>query len=49
VQLARRLDLLLTGGSDFHGDPAHGVEPGSVALPAEEWERVQATRRSSSI
>jgi predicted metal-dependent phosphoesterase TrpH len=44
IKIARDLDLLLTGGSDFHGDPAHGCEPGSVTLPAAEWERVQARR-----
>jgi 3',5'-nucleoside bisphosphate phosphatase len=48
VDVARRLRLLLTGGSDFHGDPGHGCEPGSVTLPAEEWERLQARRRSPS-
>ena len=48
VNLARRLDLLLTGGSDFHGDPAHGLEPGSVTLPGEEWERLQASRPPSA-
>jgi predicted metal-dependent phosphoesterase TrpH len=48
VDTARRLHLLLTGGSDFHGDPDHGFEPGSVTLPAEEWERLQARRRLPS-
>ena len=42
VDIARDLNLLLTGGSDFHGDPAHGLEPGSVTLPAAEWERLKA-------
>ena len=41
-QLASRLDLLVTGGSDFHGDPAHGLEPGSVTLPADAWLRLRA-------
>lgn len=40
--LASELRLLMTGGSDFHGDPAHGVSPGSVTVPAEEWERLRA-------
>jgi predicted metal-dependent phosphoesterase TrpH len=35
--VASRLRLLLTGGSDFHGDADHGGEPGAVALPAEDW------------
>jgi predicted metal-dependent phosphoesterase TrpH len=48
TEIARRLDLLLTGGSDFHGDPEHGLEPGSVTLPAAEWERLTARRRQRS-
>jgi predicted metal-dependent phosphoesterase TrpH len=42
--LARELDLLMTGGSDFHGDPAHGREPGGVSLPLVEFERLCAAR-----
>lgn len=42
LNTARDLNLLVTGGSDFHGDPAHGLEPGSVTLPAAEWARLQA-------
>lgn len=44
AQLAASLDLLATGGSDFHGDPTHGLEPGSVTLPGVEWERLSAAR-----
>ena len=43
-QLAARLGLLLTGGSDFHGDSGHGRDPGSVTLPDEEWRRLSAAR-----
>ena len=46
VTIAHRLNLLLTGGSDFHGDPDHGLEPGSVTLPRAEWTRVAARRHS---
>ena len=46
VAMARDLNLLLTGGSDFHGDPAHGLEPGSVTLPLAEWSRLDKARRS---
>ena len=42
LALARGLDLLVTGGSDFHGDPAHGLEPGASTLPQSEWERLSA-------
>lgn len=40
TRLADDLGLLVTGGSDFHGDPAHGLMPGSVTLPAPDWERL---------
>ena len=40
--VARRLNLLVTGGSDFHGDASHGFEPGAVSLPLEEWVRLRA-------
>jgi hypothetical protein len=39
-EVARRLDMLVTGGSDFHGDPAHGIEPGACVLPDAEWGRL---------
>jgi predicted metal-dependent phosphoesterase TrpH len=48
LQIARRLDLLATGGSDFHGDhPAGPVRRcprllGRVSLPAPEFERLRA-------
>ena len=44
IQIARELDLLLTGGSDFHGDPAHGRTPGAVTLPAAEFARLRDAR-----
>ncbi len=40
TRLADDLGLLVTGGSDFHGDPGHGLMPGSVTLPAPHWERL---------
>jgi predicted metal-dependent phosphoesterase TrpH len=41
---ARELGLLVTGGSDFHGDAGHGGAPGSASLPREEFARL--TRRA---
>ena len=35
--IASDVNLLATGGSDFHGDADHGCEPGAVALPVEHW------------
>ena len=43
-RVASDLGLLATGGSDFHGDPAHGFEPGSATLPAPDWGRFEAAR-----
>jgi predicted metal-dependent phosphoesterase TrpH len=39
--IALQLELLATGGSDFHGDADHGYEPGTVALPEDEWIRLR--------
>ena len=44
VGIARALNLLTTGGSDFHGDPTHGREPGTVTLPAAEFARLREAR-----
>jgi predicted metal-dependent phosphoesterase TrpH len=44
LDLARKLDLLITGGSDFHGEPAHGIEPGASSLPEPEWRRLLDAR-----
>ncbi len=48
LALAREHHLLVTGGSDYHGDPAHGLAPGTVTLPAPEWETLSAWPRRSS-
>jgi 3',5'-nucleoside bisphosphate phosphatase len=47
LRLARDLDLLVTGGSDYHGDPAHGVAPGTVTLPSHEFQRFSEWPRHS--
>jgi len=42
LDLARRLGLGVTGGSDYHADPHHGAAaPGAVTLPAEEFGRLE--------
>ena len=46
LALARQLDLMVTGGSDFHGDPAHGIAPGASVLPESEWARLAGARRA---
>ena len=42
--MANELGLLMTGGSDYHGDPTHGVSIGSSTLPPEAWQRLLAAR-----
>jgi predicted metal-dependent phosphoesterase TrpH len=51
LNLADRLGVVVTGGSDFHGDPSHGPPaPGSVSLPQSSFERfaAYASRRATS-
>jgi 3',5'-nucleoside bisphosphate phosphatase len=44
LDVAERLGLLVTGGSDYHADSDHGGGgPGSVALPREYFERLEST------
>ena len=45
VTVAGALGLLMTGGSDFHGDPSHGSAIGAVTLPEPEWQRLSDGRR----
>jgi len=41
--IARRYNLAVSGGSDFHGDQSHGApQPGTVSLPRDEYERLRA-------
>jgi len=43
LDLADRLGLKVSGGSDFHGDESHGPGgPGSVALPRERFDQLKA-------
>ena len=47
-QLARELGLLVTGGSDFHGDTGHRTAIlGSVTLPAADYEAFAGARPRS--
>jgi predicted metal-dependent phosphoesterase TrpH len=45
---ARQLDLVVTGGSDYHADDEHGGRgPGSTSLPREHFERLlERSRRT---
>jgi predicted metal-dependent phosphoesterase TrpH len=51
LQLATRFKLVVTGGSDYHGDPSHGpASPGTVSLPQPAFDRLAAyaSRRATS-
>ena len=44
--MAQRLNLAVSGGSDYHGDESHGaVRPGSTSLPREEYDRLVRLKR----
>lgn len=45
--LARDLDLIPTGGSDFHGRGEHGTDLGGVFVPPETIERLESRRRAT--
>jgi predicted metal-dependent phosphoesterase TrpH len=45
--LARELDLVPTGGSDFHGRGVHGADLGGVFVPPETIERLESHRRGA--
>ena len=48
-ELARRNGLAVSGGSDYHGDPAHGAHVlGTVLLPASEYEALERRHRSGT-
>lgn len=42
AELAVRLGLLQTGGSDYHGTTKPGILPGQAGLTWDEWERLAA-------
>ncbi|MDQ2913872.1 MAG: PHP domain-containing protein [Chloroflexota bacterium] len=44
---ARELDLVPTGGSDFHGRGEHGADLGGVFVPPETIERLESRRRGA--
>jgi 3',5'-nucleoside bisphosphate phosphatase len=41
--------LLVTGGTDFHADPASPLRVGTVTLPPAEWERLSAARHRHRV
>jgi hypothetical protein len=43
-RMADDLGLLITGGSDYHGDPLHAVSIGSATLPLDAWQRLHEAR-----
>ena len=50
LNMAARLKLAVTGGSDYHGDEAHGgAGPGSVSLPREMYDRLVQLRADRAV
>lgn len=45
LAIASELGMLVTGGSDFHGDPHQQREPGGCVLPEAAWMRFEAASR----
>jgi 3',5'-nucleoside bisphosphate phosphatase len=43
-RMADDLGLLITGGSDYHGDPSYGVSIGGSTLPFDAWQRLHTAR-----
>jgi 3',5'-nucleoside bisphosphate phosphatase len=47
LSLAARLGIVVTGGSDFHGDPQHGpAAPGAVSLPPDRFDLLKSRWQS---
>ena len=43
--MAERLNLAVSGGSDYHADESHGaLRPGTTSLPRADYERLRAVR-----
>jgi predicted metal-dependent phosphoesterase TrpH len=48
-EVAARLNLAVTGGSDYHGDADHGPRaPGAVSLPLAEFDRLNHRARTTA-
>jgi len=45
LDLAKKLDLAVTGGSDFHGSAKPGIKLGSVKIPLELVEKLRLVKR----
>jgi len=47
--MAQRLNLAVSGGSDYHADESHGAaSPGSVSLPRDDFERLVRLKRDTT-
>ena len=45
-KIAEELDLLVTGGSDYHGENSPGILPGDSGMSKEEFEKLESYTRS---
>lgn len=41
-KIAEKLDLFITGGSDYHGENSPGILPGDAGISQEEFDRLEA-------
>jgi predicted metal-dependent phosphoesterase TrpH len=49
LTMATSMGIAVSGGSDFHGDEAHGPsQPGAVSLPEDAYERLLRRRRNAT-
>jgi predicted metal-dependent phosphoesterase TrpH len=48
-RMADDLGLLVTGGSDYHGDPAKVVSIGIASLPPAAWQRLRSARHRHAV
>ena len=48
LSIAKRLNLGISGGSDYHGDESHGAQLGAVALPREDFDDLARRRETPS-
>jgi hypothetical protein len=48
--MADRLQLAVSGGSDFHGDESHGApNPGAVSLPRDDFDRLVRLKPDTTV
>lgn len=49
IGLCRKFNLLITGGSDFHGDEVHRADIGEIKVPYELYEKIKTSNLDRKI